>query len=154
MSAESVTVKMCRVPGVLRPDQFFFRPALVFQDMLGETAAVGRQCVLAGSRRACWAAGCRQSSHVGNAGTIGQRLFLHKQTQPRSTECRRNQHESDCSACLCRRCYSPRSRTLSALFLSLSRARALSLPLSLTLPPLLRLYGWSQRDGADARGGG
>ena len=41
MSAESFTVKMCRVPGVLRPDQFFFRPALVFQDMLGEEAAGG-----------------------------------------------------------------------------------------------------------------
>ena len=32
--ADSVTIKMCRVPKALRPDQMFFRPALVFQTML------------------------------------------------------------------------------------------------------------------------
>mmetsp|Transcript_77375 Transcript_77375/g.125532 ORF Transcript_77375/g.125532 Transcript_77375/m.125532 type:complete len:222 (-) Transcript_77375:55-720(-) len=39
MAEESVTVKMCRVPGVLRPDQMFFRPALVYQTMFDEHVA-------------------------------------------------------------------------------------------------------------------
>jgi len=42
MTEETVTVKMCRVPGVLRPDQLFFRPALVFQEMLSESACMQR----------------------------------------------------------------------------------------------------------------
>ena len=32
--AETVTIKMCRVPNALGPDQMFFRPTLVFQTML------------------------------------------------------------------------------------------------------------------------
>ena len=37
--SEAVTVKMCRIPGVLKPDQMFFRPALIYQQMLEEHVA-------------------------------------------------------------------------------------------------------------------
>ena len=37
--AETLSVKMCRVPGIIRPDQMFFRPALVYQQMLDEHVA-------------------------------------------------------------------------------------------------------------------
>jgi hypothetical protein len=36
---ELLSVKMCRVPGIIRSDQMYFRPALVYQQMLDEHVA-------------------------------------------------------------------------------------------------------------------